>query len=96
MFQLTGNAYKKLEEILQAEKKTLDEKLYIRLSMGIGWGGPQLKLALEEQPLSSDQIFVIDDLEILIHPNDFVYFEDTKLDYIKNVLGNGQYKLLKI
>lgn len=36
MFQLTGNAYKKLEEILQAEKKTLDEKLYIRLSMGIG------------------------------------------------------------
>lgn len=36
MFQLTANAYKKLEEIQHAEQKTPDEKLYIRLSMGIG------------------------------------------------------------
>lgn len=36
MFQLTGSAYQKLKEIIQAEKVTLDEQLYIRLSMGIG------------------------------------------------------------
>jgi hypothetical protein len=36
IFQLTGSAYQKLEEIIQSERTTLDEMLYIRLSMGIG------------------------------------------------------------
>jgi hypothetical protein len=36
MFQITRSAYHKLENILASEKETHDEKLYIRLSMGIG------------------------------------------------------------
>jgi hypothetical protein len=36
MFQLTGEAYRKLDEIIRLEQKTPDEKLFIRLSMGIG------------------------------------------------------------
>jgi hypothetical protein len=36
IFQLTGSAYQKLEEIIHSEQKTPDEKLYVRLSMGIG------------------------------------------------------------
>lgn len=36
MFKLTGSAYQKLEEIIIKEQITPDEKLFIRLSMGIG------------------------------------------------------------
>jgi hypothetical protein len=36
MFQVTGSAYQKLQEIIQREQKSPDEKLSIRLTMGIG------------------------------------------------------------
>jgi hypothetical protein len=36
MFKLTGSAYQKLEDIVIKERITPDEKLFIRLSMGIG------------------------------------------------------------
>ncbi|CAM3720360.1 hypothetical protein [Mesobacillus zeae] len=45
--------------------------------------GPKLQLSLEEQPLSSDTIFEEDGIKVLIHQNDFVYFEQTELDYEK-------------
>jgi Fe-S cluster assembly iron-binding protein IscA len=53
-------------------------------------------LSLEEQPLQADQLYTFDQLDILIHPNDYVYFHQTKLDYVKDVFGKGQYKLLKM
>jgi hypothetical protein len=36
MFQLTESAHKKLLNTVMNEKKTIDEQLFIRLSMGIG------------------------------------------------------------
>lgn len=36
MFQLTGSAYQKLNQIIQMEQINPEEKLYIRLSMGVG------------------------------------------------------------
>jgi hypothetical protein len=36
MFQLTDSAFKKLLNTVCIEKKTIDEELFLRLSMGIG------------------------------------------------------------
>jgi hypothetical protein len=36
MFRITGSAHKFLQELVTKEKKTEDENLYVRLSMGIG------------------------------------------------------------
>ncbi|MCP1158381.1 hypothetical protein NKS29_11400 [Bacillus infantis] len=36
MFKMTGAAADKLLEAVEKERKTEDEKLYVRLSMGIG------------------------------------------------------------
>lgn len=96
MFKITGSAHSKLSTIMEGEKSTEDEVLYVRLTMGIGWGGPQLKLSLEERPLSEDELFEFESLKILIHKKDMVYFNHTKLDYLTDVFGNGRFQLLKI
>jgi hypothetical protein len=36
MFKLTESAYHKLTEIINQEKTSEDEQLYLRLTMGIG------------------------------------------------------------
>ncbi|EAR66103.1 hypothetical protein B14911_12312 [Bacillus sp. NRRL B-14911] len=33
---------------------------------------------------------------MLIHEKDFVYFDHTKLDYIKDVFGNAKFQLIKL
>lgn len=36
MFQITGLAYELITKAIENEKKTADEQLYVRLSIGIG------------------------------------------------------------
>jgi hypothetical protein len=36
MFKLTQSAYKKLSEVIDNEKTTKEEQLYLRISMGVG------------------------------------------------------------
>lgn len=36
MFNLTENARKELAEALEKERRTEDEQLYVRISMGVG------------------------------------------------------------
>ncbi len=36
MFKITESAYHKLADTIQSEKKTEDERLFLRLTMGIG------------------------------------------------------------
>ena len=96
MFKLTESAYHKLIEIVNKEKVSEDERLYLRLTMGIGWGGPKLNLSLEERKIEGDRPYVFDDLTVIIHKKDMVYFNHTKLDYIQDVLGNKRFELLRI
>ena len=96
MFKLTESAYHKLTDIINQEKTSEDEQLYLRLTMGIGWGGPKLNLSLEERKIEGDRSFEWNDLTVIIHEKDMVYFNDTKLDYVQDVLGNKQFKLLRI
>lgn len=95
MLKVTGTAYEIITNALKKEKNSPNEHLFVRLSMGIGWGGPQLKLSLEERPLSEDQQVEFEDIQFLIHNRDLVYFEQTKLDYVTDPFGNGRFKLIK-
>ena len=96
MLKITEAAYHILLSAVEKEKKTEGEVLYVRLTMGIGWGGPQLKLSLEEKPLQEDQLITIDELNIVIHHQDRVYFENSKLDFQTDVLGKGRFQVLKM
>ncbi len=96
MIKLTAAAVNIMENAIKNEQKDEMEKLYIRLSMGIGWGGPQLKLSLEERPLGEDKEFTVEGIHLLIHQKDLVYFEHTKLDFVSDVFGTGRFQLLKV
>lgn len=93
-FQMTGSAREFLQITVNKEKNTKDEELFLRLSMGIGWGVPKLNLSLEERKIQGDLTFEFDDLIVIIHEKDFVYFNHTKLDYVIDVLGNKKFQLL--
>jgi Fe-S cluster assembly iron-binding protein IscA len=64
--------------------------------MGIGWGGPQLRLALEESALESDEITEESGIQFLVNKRDKVYFENTKIDYVKTIFGGGQFKVIRV
>jgi Fe-S cluster assembly iron-binding protein IscA len=55
-----------------------------------------LNLSLEEQKINGDFSFSFDELNIIIHERDFVYFDHTKLDYVEDVLGKRRFQLIKI
>ena len=95
MLQITHAA---ISVIKDEVKDVLEEgkKPFIRLAMGIGWGGPQLRLTLEESALDSDEITEQDGIQFLVNERDKVYFENTKLDYVKALFGGGQFKVLRV
>ena len=68
----------------------------IRLSMGIGWGGPKLRLTLEESALESDEIVEESGIQFLINERDKVYFDHVKVDYTKNLFGGGQFIIIRL
>ena len=82
---------KEVQDIISEGKTPL-----IRLSMSIGWGGPQLRLALEESALETDKMTEQDGIQFLVNERDQVYFERTKIDYIKSLFGGGQFKVLQV
>ena len=96
LFKITSSAYDVLEQAIKNERNSEDEKLFVRLTMGIGWGAPKVKLSLEEQPIQGDQVHSFGQLDLLIHENDFVYFNHTKLDYTVDVLRKGRFHLIRI
>lgn len=80
-----------VQDVINEGKKPL-----IRLSMGIGWGGPQLRLTLEESALDTDEIFELDGIQFLVNERDQVYFNNVKIDYTKSIFGDGQFTILRV
>lgn len=83
-------------EITNEVKDLINEgkKPLIRLSMGIGWGGPSLHLALVESALENDEIIEESGIRFLVNERDKGYFENSKIDYKKTFYGGGQFILL--
>jgi Fe-S cluster assembly iron-binding protein IscA len=38
----------------------------------------------------------IEGIQFLVHEIDKVYFEEAKIDYVKTVLGGGEFKVLRV
>lgn len=53
-----------------------------------------MNLSLEERKIHGDLTFEFDDLIVLIHEKDLGYFDQTKLDYVKDERGNGRFQLI--
>jgi len=83
-----------IEEINRALAKYDNEK-YVRLNMGVGWGGPRLELTLEESAATEDSLYELEGIKFLIHDKKKPYFDQTKLDYVKGWFG-GEFKLLRV
>ena len=96
MFNVSESACNVLKDVIEREKQTPNEELLVRLSMGIGWGGPKLNLSLEERKITGDQLFEFKGVKLLIHEQDYVHFENTMLDYLSDEKGKFSFKLIKI
>lgn len=94
MIQVTHAAIMKAEELLGKHQDPMKAS-YIRLHMGIGWGGPRLELTLEESAAPSDHIFEVKGMKFIIAENKKAYFSDTKLDYVRGFFGD-EFKILRM
>lgn len=95
MIQVTEAAIQQIKEELKGLQTNIEDP-YIRLHMGLGWGGPRLQLALEESSQPQDEMMEVDGIKFLVHANHLPYFNNVKLDYTKNLFGLGEYTLLKV
>ena len=95
MLKVTHAAIAKITEEVQ-DVINEGKKPFIRLGMVIGWGGPQLRLTLEESALQTDEVTEQDGIQFLVNDRDQVYFNDVKLDYVKSLFGGGEFKILHV
>ncbi|WP_152608164.1 hypothetical protein [Halalkalibacter okhensis] len=52
-------------------------------------------MALEESALENDEVVEQDGIQFLISEKDKVYFNNVKIDYTKNVLGTGNFVVIR-
>lgn len=95
MLKATQAAIESIKEELDDMNEDIDTS-YIRLFMSPGWGGPRLKLALEESSSERDTITKIENIKFLIDDYQSYYFQNVKLDYVKNIFGFGEFTLLTV
>lgn len=89
MVTVTKAAITKIKEEMAYYNQEKVEELFLRLGMGVGWGGPQLRLALEESALPTDEQFEQDGIKFLVNNNDKPYFNGLSLDYRDSWMGGG-------
>jgi Fe-S cluster assembly iron-binding protein IscA len=53
-------------------------------------------MTLEESANSNDNVTEIDGIKFVITDNQSIHFNNSKLDYIHNTMGFGEFKILKI
>lgn len=95
MVNITPAALTEISEQLSTILKE-GEKALVRLSMGIGWGGPSLRLTLEESALENDEITELEGIQFLVNERDRVYFDHAKVDFKENLFGNGEFVVLQV
>ncbi len=92
-FKITGEALKKIKEILD-DGENRDKKLYLSVKVvGGGCSGFSYNLELvneEENPISErDRVFEFPKVKVVIDPKSYLYLIDTTLDYIAHGLTGG-------
>lgn len=88
MVTITKAAVTKIKEEMDHYLKA-GEVLFLRLGMGIGWGGPQLRLTLEESALPTDEQFEQDGIKFLVNNRDKHFFDGVTVDFRKSWMGGS-------
>ena len=68
--------------------------LIFDLTWVLAEGGLELELTLDESAGKNDEVIEVEGVKFLINKNAASYFQNTKLDYVRNLLGHGEFKLL--
>lgn len=92
--QLSDEVYKWLYQVIKGEQQD-DEDLFVRVSIGIGWGEPVISLSLEERPITGDTIYHMNEIKLLVHENDKKYLLGKKLDFIINPSGHRKIQIME-
>lgn len=95
MVQVTPAALTEVKKAISQHQDEMQD-VFVRLHMSIGWGGPQLKLALEESAGEEDQITEVDGVKFIVASKANAYFNNTKVDYVKTIFGGGEFKLITV
>lgn len=83
MLEITDAARDKLKSLL----KNYPGKCLRLVIEGVGWGGPNLGLALDEP--NEKELQVINEIEIMVEDRIINYVGEAKIDYISNQNGEG-------
>lgn len=84
MFEITDAAKDKLKEVLDGNPG----KFLRVMIQGVGWGGPQLGLALDE-PQDNETAIEINGIDVLISSDVRSFTDGNKLDYVTSQYGEG-------
>lgn len=86
MIQVTESAIQQIKELLNfPDQNTV--RLYIA---GVGWGGPNYGMALEESIDDAADIKTeIDGVQFVYNSGLKAYMDDVKVDYTKSLFGKG-------
>ena len=84
MLTITDTARDKFKELM----KEHTGKFLRVVFEGFGWGGPSLGLTLDESK-KEDELYTINEIELLIDENVLPHTKESQIDYISNSYGEG-------
>ena len=83
MLEITDAARDKIKEVLGE-----NEGKYLRITIGAGWGGPRLGLALDELK-ENEETIQVNSIDLLMSDNIKPYADGNIIDYIQSTEGEG-------
>ena len=85
MLSITEQAREQLMELLNDSQEAL-VRIFIK---GVGWGGPQYGLTLEESKNDDDEIREAEGIEFIMDPKTAELIKNAEIDYRSGLLRKG-------
>lgn len=83
---VTAEAKRQIEKFLKQRGQGVGLRLGVKTS---GCSGMAYVLEFVDVPEADDEIFEIDELQIIVAPKSLVYINGTELDFVKEGLNSG-------
>lgn len=83
--RITDSAAKVLKDKLNQKSSNYGVRIYIA---GIGWGGPRLGIALDEQK-NDDKVYEVNGIKVLLDSDIAMYTKGFEIDYRNSFFGKG-------
>ncbi len=87
MVNITEKAAAELKKILEKENK---QDFGLRISIaGMGCGGPQYMLTLDEKPGEGDEVIECSGIKIFLNEKTKIVLDGSEIDYVETPQGAG-------